>query len=407
MPHREAAPPFLDVDPPPLVVRAAGALLLALFAVALVLAAVLKLPVTVGGHFTLVPVRGADPVRAPRAGIVSEVVSEVTVVEGAVVEEGTPLFRLRSELAGDRAGEVATLELTVRGAEERITNERARTRSQVEADRGELRGLGRQAAALGREIALGEKKTELADKLVEHAHQAFAEGLMAYDEVQAKELEATRAAMEVVRLRSEEDEARAHAERLGHEMEVKARAVEETERALREEVSRARLRLETLRGAPVPSAGDVVTVTARCAGTVVRLHARAPGAVVASGDPLGELVCAGEDLRAEISIDDKGMGVVAPGLPVKLAYDAFPYQRHGVRYATVRWIGPAAEVRPGAPAFRVLAELRDREIGVRGMSHPLLPGMTGTAEIIVARQSALAYVLEPLRALREDLGHAP
>jgi hypothetical protein len=44
---------------------------------------------------------------------------------------------------------------------------------------------------------------------------------------------------------------------------------------------------------------------------------------------------------------------------------------------------------------------------VRDAPYPLLPGMTGRAEIIVAEQSALAYVLEPVRALREDLGRGP
>ena len=92
---------------------------------------------------------------------------------------------------------------------------------------------------------------------------------------------------------------------------------------------------------------------------------------------------------------------------MKLFYDAFPYQRHGVRYGTVRWIGPAGAVKADGPAFRVLADPGDREFRVRGAPYPLLPGMTGRAEIIVAEQSALAYVLEPLRALREDLGRGP
>jgi multidrug efflux pump subunit AcrA (membrane-fusion protein) len=397
------APPFLDAAPPPLVVRASAVLLLALFAVAVVLAAVIRLPVTVDGRFTLVPVRGADPLRAPRAGIVAE----VAAVEGAAVEAGASLFRLRSELAGDRAGEVATLELTARGADERRENERARREAEIQADRDQIRGLERQVAALAKEIELGEKKVDLSSKLVAHAREAFREGLVAYDEVQAKDLEATKAAMELVRLRTEQDQARAQAERLAHEADVKAHAFAETQRALREEADRARVRLGTIKSAPVASTGNEIRVLAPCAGTVVRLHARAAGAVMAEGEPLAELVCAGEALRAEVSVVDKGMGLVTPGQRVKLFYDAFPYQRHGVRYATVRWIGPAAQAKPDAPAFRVLAELSDASFRVRGAPYPLLPGMTGNAEIIVAEQSALAYVFEPVRALRENLRRGP
>lgn len=399
-------PPFLPTDPPPRVIRAAAALLLALFAAALILSVTIRLPVTVSGRFTLVPVRGADPLRAPRSGIVAE----VAVVEGASVERGAPLFRLRSELAGDRAGEVAALQLTARGAEARIANERGRHASQVEADRAELRGLSRKAAALGREIDLGERRADLARKVRDHARAVYAEHLATYEDVQEKELEVARAEMDLARLRADQEQAEAAGARLGHEIEVKARAVEETVRALREEADRARVRLATLESAPVISSGgsgNEVLVAAPCAGSVVRLHARAAGAVVAEGDPLGEIVCAGEELRAEIAVGDRGMGLVVPGQEAKLFYDAFPYQRHGVRYAAVRWIGPSASAKPDTPAFRVLADLRDKDFRVRGAPYPLLAGMTGSAEIIVAEQSAIAYAFEPVRAIRENLSPAP
>ena len=395
--------PFLDPEPPPRVVRALADLIVVAFALALALSILIRLPVTVSGRFALVPVRGADPLRAPRAGIVSVVAAG----EGALVEKGAPLFRLRSELAGDRAGEVAQLTIALRGTELRRENERARAASQAEADRDELEGLRRRSASLGREIALAERKAELAGKVVAHARTAHREGLVAYDEVQAKELTAAQAELELVRLRSEREQAAVSAERLGHEMQGKERALAEAMRALAEEADRARVRLATLRAAPAVGEGNELRLDAPCAGTVVRLHARAPGAVVAEGETLAELVCAGEELRAEISVADRGMGLVTPGQRAKLFYDAFPYQRHGVRYATVRWIGPAPVARPESPAFRAHADLADRDLRAGGACRELRPGMTGDAEIIVAEQSALAYVLEPLRAVRENLATAP
>ena len=190
-------------------------------------------------------------------------------------------------------------------------------------------------------------------------------------------------------------------------MDAAARAADETARAADEEAERARVRLATLRSAPVASAGNEVAITAPCTGTVARLHARAPGAVVAEGEPLADLACAGKELRAEIAVADRGLGLVAAGQRVKLYYDAFPYQRHGVRYATVRWIGPASGARPDAPAFRVLADLDAPDVVLRGVRRPFLPGMSGSAEIVVAEQTALAYGLEPLRALRENLARPP
>lgn len=398
---REAIP-FLDPEPPPRVVRALADLMVVAFALVIALSILIRLPVTVSGRFALVPARGADPLRAPRAGVVSHVAAG----EGALVEQGALLFRLRSELAGDRAGEVAALSITLRGADQRRENERARARSQAEADRDELSGLRRRAASLSRELTLAERKADLAAKVVEHARTAHQEGLVAYDEVQTKELGAAQAELDLVRLRSEREQAAISAERLVHEMEVKERALAEVLRALAEEASRARVRLDTLRAAPAAAEGNELRLDAPCAGTVVRLHARAPGAVVAEGEALAELSCAGEELRAEIAVADRGMGLVTAGQRAKLFYDAFPYQRHGVRYATVRWIGPAAVARADAPAFRVQADLGEQELRVGGARRELRAGMTGDAEIIVAEQSALAYVLEPLRALRENLATA-
>jgi multidrug efflux pump subunit AcrA (membrane-fusion protein) len=395
--------PFLDADPPPVIVRALADLLALGFVVMLVLSVAVRLPVTVAGRFALTPVRGADPVRAPRAGVVVE----APLLEGRVVEKGQTLFRIRSEIAGDRAGEAATLEISARGAEARLGNERARHESQAAADRDQRRGLERRAVALGVEIELAEKKVGLARRLVEHWRRVYEERLGSFDDVQAREVEVTRSEMELARLRSEQDQARSAAERLRHQMEAQERAIVELERELREEAERARVRLSTLRSAPLPSLGNELSIAAPCAGTVVRLHVRASSAVVGEGDPLCDLVCAGEELRAEISVVDSGMGLIAPGQQVKLFYDAFPYQRHGVRYGTVRWIGPSGAVKPDAPAFRVLTQLSDREFRVRGAPYPLLPGMTGRAEIIVAEQSALVFALEPVRALREHLDRGP
>jgi multidrug efflux pump subunit AcrA (membrane-fusion protein) len=396
------------------VVRALADLLLIAFVVMAALSVVIKLPVTVGGRFALQPVRGSDPVRAPRAGIVAE----VAVVEGAAVERGALLFRLRSDVAGDHAAELGALEISWRGLPERIKNQRARSESQVAADQEQRRGLDRQVASLAREIDLAARRAALAQKVWDHARAVYAERLTSFDDLQAKELDVARAEMDLAHLQAEQEQARSASEKIRRDMEVRRREAEEAERALREEADRARVRLSSLRAAPSfggassdPAAGEL-TLSAPCAGTVVRLDVRASGAVVSEGEALGALVCAGEALRAEVSLVDSGMGLVAPGQRVKLFYDAFPYQRHGVRYGTVRWIGPAAagaarSPGPAGPAFRVLVEPEDAFFRVRNAPYPLLPGMTGQAEIVVAEQSAIAYVFEPVRALAENFRRGP
>lgn len=399
----DAAPPFLDADPPPVVARSLASLLLVAFLLVTALGALIELPVTVAGTFTLVPVHGSDPLRAPRSGIVTE----VAAVEGKRVARGEVLFVLRSELAGDRAAEVETLDISLRGADERLRNEQARARSQAEADRDGQRGLLRQASALTQQIASAERRLALGKTLLEHYQRLFAERLTSFEIVQEHALEVSRTEAEILRLRAEQEQARIAADRLGHEMEVRAQEIGELDRRVHEESELRRVRLATLRGARLSSESDEIGVSAPCDGTVTRLGVRAPAAVVSEGAVLGELVCAGEELRAEVAVVDEGMGLVKKGQSVKLYYDAFPYQRHGVRYAAVSFIGPGGSLKAEGPAFRVLADLGQADFDVRGAPYPLLPGMTGRAEIIVAKQSVLAYVFEPIRALGQQAERGP
>ena len=111
--------PFLPSDPPPFAARSLAWLLIALFAVAAAVSVAVKVPETIVAPFALVPVRGTDPVRAPRGGTVTEALA----VEGRLVAKGARLFAIRSQEFGDRASERKTLEGSLRGFAESLSNE--------------------------------------------------------------------------------------------------------------------------------------------------------------------------------------------------------------------------------------------------------------------------------------------
>lgn len=112
-------------------------------------------------------------------------------------------------------------------------------------------------------------------------------------------------------------------------------------------------------------------------------------------------------LQAELSVSQSGVGRLKPGQGVKLLYDAFPYQRYGIRRATLRWIGPSGTGADPRPAFRALADVHDQAIWAESEARPLRPGMTGTAKIVLGRRSVFSYALEPIRQLRENLAPPP
>jgi membrane fusion protein len=168
-----------------------------------------------------------------------------------------------------------------------------------------------------------------------------------------------------------------------------------------------RIRATSLQRDLVNATEGGFSVMAPCDGAVLRLHVNAPGAVVQEGDILSEMGCAGDPLRGELRVPEAGVAQIRPGQGVKLRYDAFPYQRYGVRFATVRWLGPAGSTARDSGEFRALVDLADDSIRVHGQMQALLPGMGGRADIVVGRRSLVSYAFEPIRALRENFAEPP
>jgi hypothetical protein len=194
---------------------------------------------------------------------------------------------------------------------------------------------------------------------------------------------------------------------LRHQMKVREGEFTEQERVFQESLDRSAIRIAALARELERTSGNEVSIPAPCAGSVLRLRVKRPGTFVRSGDVLCELAGAGERLQAELAVPPAAMGRIQTGQRVKLLYDAFPYQRHGVRHGTVHWVSPASVAMQDGPAFRVLADTDDTAIPVAGAPRSLLAGMGGRALVVVGRRALITYAFEPLRQLRENLAEPP
>lgn len=466
-PAADAPAPFLTSEPPHWAARGLSLLVLVVFAVAVVASVVITLPETVSSPFVLVPGHGADPVRAARSGTVAA----VRVAEGQMAARGAPLFVIRSSTAGDRSAELRSLETQLSGAEDSRLNTRQRYESQQRADAEEERRLAARAAHLSDKLAeqkglrevrearfrrdlqiqdndieitqreLGLKHTQygVAKELADRMERAHREGLISWLEYNNRRLEATRLEVEIQQLGRAVETARLKLSQLRAEHETwaidwrvataalqtearevqaalaalrqtaAARAAEhrEHERRLTEDTAKSRIRVAALREELAQTRGAELTVNAPCEGAVLRLAVNASGAVVQDGDVLAELACAGEQLQAEVSVAPARAGRIAPGQVVRLLYDAFPYQRHGIKRGTVRWVSPASVVVRDQRVFRVLVDLEDHAVRVKGQPRALMAGMGGRADVVVGRRSLVSYAFEPVRMLRESLADPP
>jgi membrane fusion protein len=394
--------PFLDADPPPWAARSFATILLLLFGITAIALVVVKVPETIAAAFVLAPVRGADPVRTLHDGIVAQ----VNIEDAQTVQKGAPLFVVASEPVGDRMAERQTLGARLSGVNDRLGNERRKFDNQHSADQQERQRLTQRATNLEKQIELKQQQATLLQDIAERQKRSFDEGVGTWMDASKQKLEADRLAVDIEQLKADLTDTRNGLSRLTFEMASRQAEFAEVTRDIREQSSAYRVRKGVL-DQERSREGNTMTVEAPCAGTIVKLLVRSPGAVVHQDDVLAEVVCQGERLQAELLLPERGMAIVRTGQPVKLLYDAFPYERYGAQYGTLRWVSPASTSTPSGPAFRALADLNSDSVGVQGLQRPVLPGMSGRAAVIVGRRSLASYALEPLRQMRESLATGP
>jgi len=391
--------PFLEKDPPPAVARGLSSILIALFAVAAVVSVTVRVPETVSAPFSLVPVRGMDPIRAPRKGSVTQALAVV----GQEVSRGALLFEINAPEFADRFSERETLDSTVSGAAQGLANARSRRLSESRVAQESARGVRDRVSSLARAVSLKKEQLELLNEQLERFRKLAEQGLTSPNERGEVQIRRSQAVLELENLEAERQAALSEEQKLRDAEAARLSAFREEERALLERTEHARIRSSTLNDGPGGRGADL-QVHAPCDGTLTTVKVRNIGAVVLEGDILAEVACQGETLQAELDAPQTGLSRILVGQPVRLLFDAFPYQRYGTKSGKVRWASPAGMVSgPAVTTFPVVVDLDDQNMEVGGVRIPLLAGMRGTARVVAGRRTLIEYAFEPIRVLRESL----
>lgn len=140
------------------------------------------------------------------------------------------------------------------------------------------------------------------------------------------------------------------------------------------------------------------------AGTVTALTARI-GRYVTTDQPMLSIVPDNATLQAELFVPTTAIGFLRNGQEVRLAIDAFPYQRFGTLKGTVTTISQSAVPSRNSsavdrPTYPVVVKLENPSIYAFGQDQMLVPDMTLTARIIMNRQTLIEWLFEPLFAVR-------
>ena len=149
-------------------------------------------------------------------------------------------------------------------------------------------------------------------------------------------------------------------------------------------------------------------IRAPIAGTIVALQVHTPGGVIASGEPLLDIVPSEDRLVIEARVDPKDIDVVHPGLPAQIRLTAFPLRTTPMLDGRVAYVSAdrLVDKRTGQPYYvaRVLFDESQEEVLDDLV---LYPGMPAEVMIVTGSGTALDYILKPIttslnRALREN-----
>ena len=177
----------------------------------------------------------------------------------------------------------------------------------------------------------------------------------------------------------------------------------ETQRLLSERATQAGLKHGQAQQelAKVSQREKLATLVSPVSGTVQQLAAHTVGGVVTEAQILMVIVPdgpAGEQLVAEVVLENKDIGFVRSGQDAEIKLETFPFTRYGTLSATVQIVtaDAVADEKRGA-IFPARLVLKANRIAVDGKLVHLTPGMNVTAEIKTGQRKVLDYLLSPLQ----------
>jgi multidrug efflux pump subunit AcrA (membrane-fusion protein) len=378
---------FLEDKLPSKVVRATSSLVIVMGLAAMAAAAFMPLPERISGDFVLVPVEGADPVRASIAGTLERSL----VRAGDTVVKGQVLFVVRSEDVAVGRARLDRLTRELAAQEENAPVQERRRALEARAAQVAVERLSADRRQSADRLDTMQKYFGQSKSLASRG--MWSSGDLLKDRLALQEVEADRTRLDgqLVRARVEIEELSAR-----HAQERQSEARERTN--LEGQVAEARASMHEPEAESDLGPG-LYAVRAATDGVILEVGPRQRGAVIDRGELLGRLAATHAALAVELRVPELEAARLAPGQPVKLRLDAYPYARYGTRSATVGWVSPRAE----GGFIAVRAELIDRTIVVDGEARALCAGMKGKGNVIVGRRTALDLVLEPLTRLRENV----
>lgn len=341
---------------------------------------------------------GVAKITAPRPGVITA----VHVAEGDIVAKNAPLITISEEKStsggdGIDAAELKSLHQQQSRLRDQISLEQRKTESGRQRLLDDIRGLAAETGGLEQQLQVQSGRTEIARQQVASIVQLVKQGTISRVELRHRQ---------DAHLAQQQQEADLGARIAGKKAELlgKRTALEQLPAdtaqrisALENSVAEIDIKLKETEGQ------RAYLLTAPVAGRVSALQAWI-GKSTEPNVPQLSIVPEGGELKAQLLVPARAIGFVSSGQPVRVSFDAFPYQQFGFARGTVETVSytllkPTELVGPvvaQAPSYLVSVRLERPSIWAYGREIPLQADMQLQAVIVLQHRTLLTWIFDPL-----------
>lgn len=347
----------------------------------------------------IVPDKGVAAIIPTRPGTITEVLVE----DGEQVTKGATLVAIRAE--EDSASGISAAALTEQAIAQQDASLIAQMSAAERSAAAQQSQLLSQASGLRAEIDQLDSQIVLQQSLVnsarldlEKARSVAERGFISRADLQAREDNLLARQQQLSQLQQSLSARRATLSQLS------SSAASISAQAQSEAANIAAARAQVAQQAAGNAGARSYALTAPFAGTVTALTMRS-GQRVGLQSQIMAVIPQNARLRAELLVPSQAIGFVKRGQEVRLAIDAFPYQRFGTVTGTIMTVASSAvsQTLPNGSvvsAYPVVVDIDNPEVVAFGRREQLVPGMSLTARIITEKQSLIEWLFEPLFAVR-------
>jgi HlyD family secretion protein len=147
------------------------------------------------------------------------------------------------------------------------------------------------------------------------------------------------------------------------------------------------------------------TVRSPINGVIFELPIKKPGAVVQPGEMIAQVAPKNAIFILKAQMPIQNSGFLRVGMPVKIKFDAYPFQDYGIVPGEVRWISPDSKRQQSGSnnveTFELDIALKRPYIDAGSKHISLKPGQTATAEVVIRQKSVIDYMLDPFKKLKK------